>query len=129
MRDIETEEDIKVLVDRFYDKVKKDDLIGYIFTDVVHVNWEKHLPVMYRFWQNVLFYTGGYEGNPIIMHKHLNSKVPLNESHFNRWIRLFNLTVDENFEGKKATLAKQRALSISTVMQLKLFPQTPQFNE
>ncbi len=40
--------------------------------------------------------------------------------HFQRWILLFNETVDELFKGEKAELIKQRALSISTVMQIKI---------
>ena len=44
-KDIENREDIVVLINRFYEKVKKDEVIGYIFNDVAKVNWEKHLPV------------------------------------------------------------------------------------
>ena len=57
-KDITSKADIEMLVNRFYDKVKVDDLIGYFFTKVVQVNWDKHLPVMYRFWDNALFFTG-----------------------------------------------------------------------
>ncbi len=58
-KDIENRKDIELLVRSFYDKVKADDTIGYIFNDIAKVNWEKHLPVMFDFWENVLFYTGG----------------------------------------------------------------------
>jgi len=119
-KDIEGRTDIELLVRRFYDKVKSDDTIGYIFNDIAKVNWEKHLPVMFDFWENVLFYTGGYDGNPLLIHQHINRVVPLEPEHFNRWNRLFTETVDELFEGTNAMLAKQRALSISTVMQIKI---------
>ena len=122
MNDIETRGDIELLVNAFYEKVKVDPLIGYIFTVAVRVNWERHLPVMYQFWENVLFYTGGYEGNPIGTHKHLHRLVPLDAGHFKRWNDLFSQTVDELFIGEKASLAKQRARSISTVMQIKVLP-------
>lgn len=120
MKDIETPGDIELLVNAFYEKVKADDLIGYIFTKAVNVNWQRHLPVMYQFWENVLFFTGGYEGNPINSHKHLHKMVQLKIDHFKRWNELFSQTVDELFVGEKASLAKQRALSISTVMQIKV---------
>ena len=119
-KDIETIKDIQLLVDSFYEKVRADKIIGYIFTDVVKVNWEKHLPVMYRFWENTLFYTGTYEGNPMELHKHLHRIMPLTAEHFKQWILLFNTTLDEFFSGTNAELAKQRALSIATVMQLKI---------
>lgn len=119
-KDIENRKDIELLVTSFYDKVKADDTIGYIFNDIAKVNWQKHLPVMFDFWENVLFYTGGYEGNPMIIHQHINRVVPLTKPHFKRWEELFTQTVDELFEGTNAILAKQRALSISTVMQIKI---------
>jgi len=49
MRDIKTYEDIKQLVDSFYQKVVSDDKIGYIFTEIQRVNWDYHLPRMYSF--------------------------------------------------------------------------------
>ncbi|MBL0359162.1 MAG: group III truncated hemoglobin [Chitinophagaceae bacterium] len=119
-KDIENRKDIELLVRGFYDKVKVDDTIGHIFNDIAKVNWEKHFPVMFDFWENVLFYTGTYEGNPMIIHQHINRVVPLTKMHFNRWNELFSKTVDELFEGNNAMLAKQRALSISTVMQMKI---------
>jgi hemoglobin len=119
-KDIENREDIQLLVDTFYDKVKPDPIIGHIFTELVKVHWEKHLPVMYDFWENTLFFTGTYEGNPMEMHRRLHQAIPLTAAHFNQWIKLFTSTVDELFEGKKALLAKQRAVSIATVMQIKI---------
>lgn len=118
--DITNRQDIEMLVTTFYSKVKADAVIGFIFNDVVKVNWDKHLPVMFNFWENVLFYTGGYNGNPMEVHQHLNKAVPLTRAHFTQWTKLFTETVDELFEGVNATMAKQRALNIATVMQLKV---------
>jgi hemoglobin len=119
-KDITTREDIELLVDTFYDKVKKDAVIGFIFTDLAKVNWEKHLPVMYNFFENMLFYTGSYTGNPMELHKKINNYLQLTTQHFNQWEFLFSATVDELFKGEKAELAKQRAISISKIMQLKI---------
>ena len=122
-KDIQNREDIATMVSAFYDKVKADPLIGGIFTDIVKVNWAVHLPVMFDFWENTLFFTGPYAGNPMQSHVKLHQRFPLTEDHFARWNQLFSATVDELFEGEKATLAKQRALSISTIMRIKLFHQ------
>jgi len=118
--DIENRRDIEHLVNSFYDKVKKDDLIGFIFNDVAKVNWEKHLPVMYDFWENIIFFTNKYSGNPMIVHTHLSQRIPLTKEHFSRWIKLFTETVDELFEGNKAMIAKEKAKSIATIMQVKI---------
>jgi hemoglobin len=119
--DIESKKDIEVLVNTFYEKVKADPLIGYIFNDVRKVNWDKHLPVMYDFWDNAIFYSGGYTGNPLKTHEQLHAFCHLDTKHFDRWTELFTSTVDELFEGDKAGLAKQRARSIAAVMQIKIF--------
>ncbi len=115
--DIVGRKEVEVLVNSFYEKVKADDTIGRFFA---HVNWERHLPVMYDFWENTLFFTGGYSGNPLKSHQELHKRGPLMADHFIRWQELFIATVDELFDGEKAILAKQRALSISTVMQIKI---------
>lgn len=119
-KDILTREDIEILVNAFYEKIRKDELIGFIFTDISHVSWEKHLPVMYNFFENMLFFTGSYTGNPMEIHKHINRLFPLTPAHFMKWILLFNTTVNELFEGKTAELVKQRVKNISTIMQIKI---------
>jgi hemoglobin len=84
------------------------------------VNWEKHLPLMYSFWENTLFYTGTYSGNPMIIHQRIHQIAHLTVQHFDRWVTLFTAMVDDLYEGEKADLAKQRALSIATVMKIKI---------
>jgi hemoglobin len=118
--DIENREDVKLLINSFYDKVRADDKIGYIFNDIAKVNWEHHLPIMYDFWEGVLFQKAGYSGNPIQTHQKLNQQEPLHSDHFDRWKQLFLQTVDEHFEGDTAELAKQRAQSIATMMLIKI---------
>lgn len=118
--DIQSRSDIQLLVDRFYDKVKQDEAISYLFIDVAKVDWEHHLPRMYDFWENIVFQTGGFTGNPMAAHLQLNQKSPLKQEHFVRWLQLFFETVDELFDGDNAELIKQRAQSIATMMQIKI---------
>lgn len=118
--DIEKNADIRLLVDAFYEKIKADDIIGYIFSDTSKIDWNKQLPMMYQFWENSLFFTGVYQGNPMKFLIHINQLVPLSALHFSQWIKIFNSTVDELFVGKVASLAKQRAASIAMFMQSKI---------
>ena len=115
-KDIENRTDIELLVNTFYERVEADDQLGFIFNQVAHVNWSVHLPAMYRFWENILLLTGTYEGNPMNLHKHLHHLAPLNAAHFDQWILLFTNTVEDLFEGKIASRAKQHATSIATIM-------------
>src|SRR5688500_15358355 len=94
-REIKTREDIVLLVDTFYSKVKDDELIGPIFTDVAQIDWQHHLPKMYDFWTTQLIGPPSYEGRPFPPHM----KLSLEREHFQRWLKLFSATVDELFIG------------------------------
>src|SRR4051812_17223175 len=103
LKDIISPEDVKLLVDSFYDKVNKDDQLAPVFNDFAKVDWKKHLPVMYQFWESLLLGTKNYKGQPFPKH----AVLPVTQQHFKRWIELFIKTVNENFTGKKAEEAKQ----------------------
>lgn len=120
MNDLTSRADIELLVNTFYHRVQKDDLIGIIFTDVAKVNWEHHLPKMYDFWETILFGQKGFKGNPMEVHFKLNQIHPLLPEHFDRWKSIFNETIDEHFEGEFAVLAKQKAQSIADLMLFKM---------
>jgi len=115
--DIRDKNDIIHIVNTFYDKVKQDAILQKFF---LHVNWDKHLPVMYDFWQNVLFYTGDYSGNPMEKHRMVIEKFNLDHEHFMRWIQLFTSVVADLHAGKNTRLIIQRAKSIATIMEIKL---------
>ncbi len=119
-KDIATTEDIKTLVDQFYLKVKQDRTIGYIFTEVAQLDFEKHMPTMYRFWETTLLGKLTYQGNPMAVHMQLDKKVNLTPTHFDTWLGLWVATVDELFEGEKAEEAKTRASHIRHLMQYKV---------
>ena len=113
-KDISTPNDIKILVDTFYNSVKSDAIIGYIFTDVAKVNWDDHLPRMYKFWEFALLGTAVYKGNPMMKHIALNAKASLTKQHFEQWVHLWEATVDRFFEGEIANRAKERGQLMKT---------------
>jgi len=118
--DIHSNEDIRLLVDSFYDKVKKDEVIGFIFHDIIGEDWSHHLPVMYQFWDTVLLCNAGYRGNPVMKHIVLDKKIPLKEEHFDRWLALWNDTVDSLFTGERADEAKNRASLMKNLIFMKV---------
>lgn len=113
---IETLQEIKLLVDKFYEKVRADELLGPIFKHVIEDQWLEHLEKMYRFWQTVLLKEQTYYGSPFRPHANL----PVEKEHFSRWLELFTETVDEKFEGKKAEEAKWRAVKMAEMFQYKI---------
>jgi hemoglobin len=115
MKEIETIEDIKLLVDSFYAQAKADNTIGPVFQSHIQ-DWAVHLPRMYAFWSALLLGTAPLKGNVIGVHLGLNLRM----IHFKVWLQLFESTVDSLFFGEKAMEAKQRARSIANLMEFKV---------
>ena len=120
IKDISNPEDVKILVDAFYNDIKLDPIIGYIFNDVAGVDWDEHLPRMYKFWEFALLGSAVYKGNPMSKHIALNAKVILTKQHFEQWVQLWEATVDRFYKGEIAIKAKERGRLMKTVMQIKM---------
>ena len=118
--DIRNREDIRLLMERFYDKLMADESISYLFTNVAKINLDEHFPVLVDFWDSILFQADTYHKNAMKPHLDLHQQSPLEAHHFKTWLGYFIATVNELFDGDKAELAKQRATSIATVMQIKV---------
>ena len=108
--------DIKKLVDTFYEKVRKDDLIGPIFNEKIQDRWPRHLEKMYTFWQTVLLGEHTYFGSPFPPHANL----PVSHQHFEKWMELFKQTLDELFTGAIAEDAKWRAAKMAEMFESKI---------
>ena len=120
MRDISTRTDIKLLVDEFYKQVLQDDVISHFFTEVVALDWEKHIPVMYDFWESILLGERNYKGNPMVKHLIMSDKEPLESKHFKRWLKLWASTLKEHFKGPKSEEALRRATQIAGMIEFKV---------
>lgn len=120
MKDIENQHDLFLLVDEFYKRLLSDDNINYIFTDVVKIKIEEHLPILVTFWSQAILGTGGYTNNLTQLHINVNRKVYLSPELFKIWLHHFNDTVDELFAGSNAEKIKINALNIATVLQIKI---------
>ena len=95
-------------------------MIGYIFNDIIGDDWSHHMPVMYGFWKSVLFNAGGYTGNVIKKHLDVDKKIAFQQAHYDRWIKLWNETVDSLFEGEIAELAKNKAFLMIKLIGMKV---------
>ncbi|QPJ61557.1 MAG: group III truncated hemoglobin [Candidatus Nitronauta litoralis] len=113
--DLDSPENIKVLVDAFYTRVQQNEILAPVFDQTIN-DWSEHLPKMYLFWESLLFGTGEYSGNPFQKHVVL----PIEAQHFQTWLQLFLKTVDQYFEGEKANQAKESAKTIAKIFQRKM---------
>lgn len=122
MQDIESYEDLFRLVKAFYDTAKEDESLGPIFHQFVH-NWDEHAKTVARFWEGVLFNSGGYRGNPMNLHQQVDETLGhnLEKDHFDKWVGIWHQTTDRLFTGKNAELVKQRAANIANIMFIKIY--------
>lgn len=115
-KDISNIQDIKLLVDVFYGKVREDGKLKDIFNNKIQDRWPEHLEKMYRFWQTVLLEEHTYYGSPFLPH----AKLPIGKVHFNQWLKLFFATVDEHFIGVKAERAKWQGQRMAEMFHSKI---------
>jgi hemoglobin len=115
-KDIQNDQDVKLLVHTFYGKVQDDERLDFIFNDFAKIDWSHHLPKMVDFWSNLLFQTGRYKGIPYRQHANL----PIEKKDFGRWMNLFRSTIDELFQGEKANYAKEIAGKIASSFTLRM---------
>ena len=116
MREIKNIKDIKLMVDSFYAKVQKDELIGPIFDEIIQDRWPEHMEKMYSFWETVLLGNHTYNGSPFPPH----AKLPVDIEHFERWLSIFLQNLDEHFTGRKAEEAYWRAEKMAQMFNYKI---------
>jgi hemoglobin len=115
-QDIQTLDDIKLMVNTFYGRIQKNEVLGPIFEEKLDGRWEQHLEKMYRFWQTILFNEHTYSGAPFPPH----ARMPIDESHFIIWVQNWTGTVDDFFLGPIADEAKRRGTLMAAIFNSKL---------
>ena len=107
------------LLDRFYDRVRADELIGPLFNDVVH-DWGAHMIRLTDFWSSIMLTTGRYRGNPMALH--LRHAARLEAPMFDRWLAIWKHTTEGLLpvEAAKALQAKAGRIAESLQLALKL---------
>lgn len=125
MGDIETRADIDAVLRAFYTQVFDDNLLRHVFIEIAHMDLEEHLPVIGNFWEKVLFNTSEYSGNAMRVHRHLHDREPLTPAHFERWLTVWNQTIDAHHQGAAAAQAKHHAARIALAMQRNLYRDAP----
>ncbi|AMY08831.1 Group 3 hemoglobin ctb [Luteitalea pratensis] len=126
MSDLETRADIDRLLRHFYSRAMVDEVIGYLFTEVAHLDLEQHLPQIGNFWEQVLLQRPVYIGQPIAVHLPLHEAATLQPQHFQRWFSIWAEAIDDLFVGEMATQAKRRAAVIAETMQYRLGITSPE---
>jgi len=121
-KEIATRDDVYILVNTFYKKVRKDELLAPIFNKHI-TDWPEHLDRLTDFWETNLLFKKKFKGNPMLKHKLVDAAEnnTINEHHFGAWLNLWFQTIDDLFEGEKAAIAKNRARNMGSFFYLKMF--------
>lgn len=114
--DILDRSDIEKLVDVFYDELLKDKRLSIFFVELLNVEMLQHKIKMADFWENILFYTGNFKGNPILTHRKIYHLKKVSANTFKIWLKLFDNVVDSMFVGENSELIKFRAKNIAETM-------------
>src|ERR1700761_4292781 len=118
--DIQDRADCERLVRAFYGRAMTDPVIGFIFSDVARLDLEAHVPRITAFWETILFGASSYRGGAFRPHAELNTRVRLRAGHFERWLWLWQTTIDEQFAGERAELAKAHARRVADAFHARL---------
>lgn len=109
------EENIEILVRRFYPEVLKDTTLAPFFTkilgeDIQNGKWEEHLLLLIEFWKFVALGYDEYKGNPLQPHLLIEG---LSRDAFKSWLTLFHQTVDTLYTPSSGEYFKQKSTNIA----------------
>jgi hemoglobin len=114
-----TETTIRVLVDSFYARLRRDPTIGPVFANAIAEDaWPVHLEKMYAFWSSVMLTSGRYKGNPVTTHRRVAGVAP---PMFGDWLDLFEATAEHLFVPDLAVKFVNAARRIAESLKLALF--------
>jgi hemoglobin len=121
-KQIENREDLSLLVNTFYTKIRANTEIGFYFNEMIK-DWPQHLEKLTDFWETNLFGSKKYHGDPITVHNKVDthSKHQITSGEFGIWLNLWFETLDELFEGEEVNTLKRRARKMSTFLYLNMF--------
>ena len=120
--DINNREDVSLLVNTFYGKIRKHTILGPIFNGII-TDWGQHLELLIDFWETQLFLKRKYFGNPVTAHQEVDDKMnhTITSEHFGLWLNEWFATIDELFEGETAWIARNRAQKMSTMLFMEIY--------
>ena len=120
-----SEDDIALLVDEFYSRVRSDPVLGPIFAR--HVGdtqeaWAEHLATLRNFWSSVMLTSGRYKGDPFSTHLRMDELEP---EMFERWLALFREACATLFPDSRSRMFEEKAQRIAQSLRLGLFERLP----
>ena len=128
MKTIKSRKDILHLVQTFYSKIRKDELLGPIFN--AHIKdemWPAHITKLTDFWETNLFGVQKFKGSPTKKHLKVDESFDysIDQQHFGKWLNLWVKTINELFVGEDAEKAIYMARKMATGQYLTMWQHKP----
>jgi len=120
-RDLDTRPEIAEFVTRFYREIAQDNRFHLYFETIAHVDWHAHTLDLTDFWVGVLLgepHTGGDE--LIEAHRWLHDTAPFDATLFDRWLEIFDATLDDGWTGLVTERARKRGHGYAWAMAKRL---------
>lgn len=116
------QENIAILVDKFYPKVLKDKILAPFFIEKLGDNieskvWKEHLKLLTEFWKFVALGFDEYNGNPLQPHTLIEG---LSREAFAQWLKVFHESIDELFDKTAGQYLKDKSTEIAENFMRKL---------
>lgn len=118
--DLDARGQIHNMVVAFYRELVMDEVLGPIFEEVAEVDWSEHIPQLIDYWCRVLLGDRSYRGTILIAHRHVHDQLPFTTEHFDRWYGMFTSTIDQQWSGPYADMAKAHAAKIAASLARQL---------
>jgi hemoglobin len=118
--DLDTRAQIHNMVVAFYRELVMDEILGPIFEEVAEVDWSEHIPQLIDYWCRVLLGDRSYREAILAAHRHVHDQLPVTTEHFDRWYGMFASTIDQQWSGPYADIAKAHAARIAASLARQL---------
>ncbi|GED99086.1 group III truncated hemoglobin [Gordonia crocea] len=125
MTDLADRSAVAALLDDFYRRAFADELLGPVFVDIAHMDLAEHIPAITDFWCKTVLREGTYRRNVLVPHRELQERAQMGAAHFQRWLQIWQQTVDDRHSGPNADLAKLQAARIAFSMCRTVTGETP----
>ena len=116
MYDIIDEASLSEQVLRFYERARRDPLLGPVFERAI-TDWPPHIRTITDFWIQAMGGGARYRGNPFAKHQDKG----ITPEMFDRWLTLWGVTARELFTAPEAERLARKAELIGRSLKSGLF--------
>ncbi|MFK7831385.1 MAG: group III truncated hemoglobin [Congregibacter sp.] len=118
--DLDNPTQIDAFVDRFYSRVLEDPLLAPVFLERAAIDLGEHLPRIKAYWRKMLLGDDVYHRHMMRKHRELDSREPFVQEHYERWLSLFEETLQNHHVGPLADRALALARRVAVNMRRNL---------